>query len=244
MCVYKTAKLKYFLCCLLYVNYLGAQGLSNDSLSQSPGLSYPVRLYFNSIGENAHLYTGYEYPTPDKTIRGTPYFPCHPADMTYDGIYYQKVPILYDIVKDLVVIDRLGQNFTISLISEKLDEFSFENHDFIRLSSDSVHEVELQTGFYDRVYNGTTIVLVKRKKTVQEVLEYSVTSKIFKEEDIYYVVTGGSFNIVNNKTSVLKLFKSKKADIKSYIRKNKLNFKLDFEKTLIATSAYYDQLPS
>ena len=193
MCVFKPSLLKFLFCCLLYVNLAGAQGLSTDSPGQPLALSYPVRLYYNALGENAHIYTGYEYPTPDKTIRGTPFFLCLPADLTYDGIYYMKVPIQYDIVKDLVIINRLGQNYTISLISEKLDEFSFENHDFIRLTRDSVRGVELNTGFYDRVYAGKTTVLVKRTKHIQEVLEYTATSKIYQEDNRYYVVLGGKY---------------------------------------------------
>jgi hypothetical protein len=49
---------------------------------------------------------------------------------------------------------------------------------------------------------------------------------------------------VDSKATVLKLFNSKKSEIKVFIRKNKLNFKSDFEKTLVAISAYYDQLTS
>jgi len=49
---------------------------------------------------------------------------------------------------------------------------------------------------------------------------------------------------VKNKGSVLSLFESKKSEIKSWLRKNKLKFKTDFEKTLIAAAAYYDQLTS
>ena len=75
-------------------------------------------------------------------------------------------------------------------------------------------------------------------------MEYTTTSQTYIDETFYYVKFGGHFVEVNSKSSVLKLFGNRKSDIKSYLRKNKLNFKSDFEKTLTATCAYYDQLTS
>jgi hypothetical protein len=245
MCGNKPGYLKFLICCLFCVNIARAQELSIDSLKNSPDLSYPIQLYYNAIGENAHLYNGYEYKTPDRTIKGSPYFLTDspmPANLSYDDGYYQNIPILYDMVRELVVINRLGQNFKISLISEKLNSFSLQKHDFIRITRDSAQGVELVTGFYERVYAGKSAVLVKRRKYVLDIIEYNVASKIIKEQDIYYVAFNDKYVEVDNKAAVFKLFKSKKSEIKTFLRKNKLKFKSDFEKTLIATSAYYDQL--
>jgi hypothetical protein len=247
MCGTNTCLLKFLLFCSLFINIARAQGLSNDPQKNSLDLSYPVRLYYHAIGENAHIYNGYEYMTPDRNTRGTPYFSSdapYPANILYDDSYYQNLPILYDQVRDLVVINRLDQNFKISLISQKMVSFSFHGHDFIRITRDSSRGVELTTGFYDRVYAGKSTVLVRRKKYVQDMVEYTITILSYKEQYSYYVKFEGKYTEVNNKSSVLNLFKSKKSEIKSYLRKNKLKFKTDFEKTLIATSAYYDQLTS
>jgi hypothetical protein len=239
--------LKLLFCCLLYVNVAGAQELSNDSLKNSPDESYPVKLYYNAVGENAHIFNGYEYMTPDRNIKGTPYFlsdGSSPANLFYDDVHYQNFPVIYDMVRDLVVINRLGQNFRISLISEKLTSFSLRKHDFIRITRDSLNGAELITGFYDRIYAGKSTVIVKRKKHLQEILQYNAASYEYQETDFYYVKFAGKYVEVNSKSSVYKLFKSKKSEIKSFLRKNKLKFKSDFEKTLIAASAYYDQLTS
>ncbi|MEJ0083193.1 MAG: hypothetical protein WDM78_20100 [Puia sp.] len=34
-----------------------------------------------------------------------------PADLIYDDSYYKNIPVMYDVMKDEVVINRLGQNF-------------------------------------------------------------------------------------------------------------------------------------
>ncbi len=235
---------------LLYVilsNMAEAQGLSNDSLKNYPDLAYTVHLYYTSAGENSHLYTGYEYMTPDHRIKGNPYFLTDiltPANIFYDRTLYQNIPVLYDMERDLVVINRLDQNFKISLISEKLDSFLLQNHTFIRVARDSVHGVELVSGFYDRLYGGRSTVLVKRRKVVLDIPEYNSFRVEYREQDVYYVKFAGRYVEVNNKSSVLKLFRTRKSEIKSFLRKNKLKFKSDFEKTLVTASAYYDQLTS
>jgi hypothetical protein len=247
MCEIRPLPLKSLLCCLVFVKMAGAQELTNDTLTNSLNNTYPVKLYFNAVGENAHIYNGYEYFTPDRNIKGSPYYLSDspwPADVIYDDSYYKNIPILYDIVKDEVVINRLGQNFKISLINDKLKLFRLRSHEFIRVSVDSVNGNQLATGFYDRLYNGKTIVLAKRKTRLQETYVYSQISYEYIRQDIYYLIVDGQIVQVDSKSSVLKLFNLKKSEIKAFIRKNKLNFKSDFEKTLVAVSAYYDQLTS
>jgi hypothetical protein len=246
MCETKPLLLSLLFCGFLFANTAGAQFLSEEPLNTSLDQSYPVKLYYNAVGENAHIYNGYEYMTPDRNIKGSPYFTdaLVPATISYDDTYYQNIRILYDMVHDQVIINRLDQNFRISLINTKLNSFSIKNHDFVRIDKDSLHGVDLSTGFYDRVYSGKSTVLVKRKKFVKEVLEYTLTSMSYMEENFYYVKIAGNYVEVKNKSSVFNLFQNKKSEIKSYLRKNKLSFKSDFEKTLIATCAYYDQLTS
>ena len=247
MILFRSAILSLIFCTILWVNSSSAQDHTEGSPKPTLPNSYPVKLYYNAIGENAHIYNGYEYMTPDSRIKGSPYFftfNLFPGNITYDSSFYQDIPMLYDLVRDLIVIKQLNQNFKISLISEKVSSFTFQNHDFIRVNQDSVYGVDMVTGFYERAYTGKSAVLIKRKKIIFETIEYSTSSNQYKVQDVYYVAFNGKYVVVTNKKSVLKLFNSKKSQIKSYLRKNKLDFKSDFEKTLIATSRYYDQLTS
>ena len=246
MCENKPPFIKLLLFCLSIFNTALAQDVIVDSQTQLLSQSYPVKLYFNAMGENAHIYNGYEYMTPDRNIKGTPYFTdaVTQSSLYYDDGYYQNVPIQYDMVRDLVVINRLDQNFRISLISAKLAAFTLKNHDFVHINKDSLQGIDLSTGFYDRIYAGKSTVLVKRKKYIQEVMEYTTTTQTYIDDTRYYIKYEGNYVEIKNKSAVLKLFGNKKSEIKSYLRKNKLDFKEDFEKTLIATCAYYDQLTS
>jgi len=241
---------RFFICllffCLLFTHHAGAQDFLIAPQSRMLEESYPVKLYYDALGENAHLYNGYEYPTPNWIIKGSPYWvdSMTRSNLYYDECFYQNVPILYDMVLDLVVIDRLDQHFKISLISSKLLSFSLKNHEFVRINKDSLKGVDIPTGFYDWIYKGKSTILAKRIKTVQEVIEYNKANQYYIDNNLYFVKSGGRFVEVGNKTALLKLFASKKSEIKKYIRKNKLDFNSDFEKTLIAICAYYDQLTS
>jgi hypothetical protein len=247
MCANVPRHLIFLLYLFLSFNKTSAQNFIGDSLQNSLAASNPVKLYYDAIGENAHIYNGYEYFTPDRNIKGSPYYLSDspiPSTFTYDESYYENFPVIYDQVRDLLVINLLGQNFKISLINSKLNGFTLRNHEFIRISTDSAKGIDLATGYYDRLYSGKSAVIVKRKKYVKEMQVYNTTNSEYMEDYHYFIFFEGKYVQVDSKSSVLSLFKSKKREIKSWLRKNKLNFKNDFEKTLIATSAYYDQLTS
>ncbi len=240
----RACHLKMLLCSIICAGSAKAQSQLNDSLNNSLFTSYPVGLYFTEIGENAHIYNGYEYFTPDRSFRGTPYYlseAAAPSELSYDNNYYQNIPILYDQVLDAVVVNRLGQNYKISLLSAKLSSFSLRSHQFMRLSHDSSQGAALVTGFYDKIYGGKSAIFVKRKKFVKETLEYSAIINEYKEVNTYYVFFQDKYVLVEGKNGVLKLFGSKKSEIKAFLRKNKLNYTSDFEKALISTAAFYDQ---
>jgi hypothetical protein len=238
---------KLFLWGFFMIQFAYAQNTPSESLGSALRDSYPVQLYYKAVGQNAHIYNGYEYRTPDKTIVGSRYYLTDamvPISLTYDEGYYQNIPAVYDLVLDLVVINRLDQNFLISLIPEKLPAFTIQNHHFVRITTDSLRGVELETGFYERLYDGKSTVLVKHKKIIVDQTLLGISTLTYGDENIYYVRYSGKYVAVGNKSAVLSLFKAKKSEIKTFIRKNRLNLKSEFEKTLVAVCAYYDQLPS
>lgn len=247
MCGIKPGHRRILLWSFCMIRIASAQYSPGETATSSLRNSYPVQLYYKAVGENAHIYNGYEYRTPDKTITGSRYFLTEamvPISVAYDEGYYQNIPALYDMVADLVVINRLDQNFLISLIPEKLPEFTIQNHHFIRVTTDSLRGVELETGFYEQLYDGKSTVLVKHKKLIVDQMLYGVSTLSYGDVNIYYVRFQGKYVAVGSKSAVLSLFKSRKSEIKTFMRKNKLNLKSEFEKTLVAVSAYYDQLPS
>src|SRR3569833_1134939 len=65
--------------------------------------------FYKAIGQESRLYNGHEYLSYDPRIKGNALFPNDAktwatGDVNYDGFTYSNVPMMYDIVKDAVVV--------------------------------------------------------------------------------------------------------------------------------------------
>jgi len=223
-----------FIMALLCVGSVGAQ-----STTATGG---PAKLFYSSINENAHLYNGTEYIMYDQHIKGDPYYSI--ADMKegsvfYDGTLYQNVPMLYELTTGNLVIRQYNNGVLMNLINEKIGYFTLLNHTFIHLVPDSANNI-ISNGFYDRIYNGSAVVYVKRQKIAFE--DPSTFEKSFIIKDRYFIYKGNSCYPVSDESDVLKVFKDKKKDISKYLRQNKIKFKKDREFAMVKMAEYYDQL--
>src|SRR5687768_1130670 len=121
---------------------------SLDSLpGPGPG---PVKFYYDAMGEQSPLYNGREYVEYSGTIQvGHPFYNTtefSKGSITYEGMVFNDAMILYDIVKDKVIIRHFNQIFRIDLPVEKIQDFRVLDHHFIRLYPDSTGIIE--EGFY------------------------------------------------------------------------------------------------
>jgi hypothetical protein len=202
------------------------------------------QVYTNQIAGGAHLYNGVEYKDYDLKHDdiGHPYFmedDWLTGSIEYDGQLYEHVDIMYNIVRDKVVIDHPYSHFKVELISEKIGRFTISDHTFVRLVKDSAHTIS--TGFYDELYNGETKVYVKRAKEIQENLSARVVILEFTDHNKFFIAKNGIYYQVKNKASVLKVFYDRKTMLRKYLSKNKIRFKQNREFALKASAKFYDQ---
>ncbi|WP_315820038.1 hypothetical protein [Paraflavitalea speifideaquila] len=106
--------------------------------------------------------------------------------------------MMYDIVKDRIVILHFNNFFRMSLFSEKIKSFSLMNHHFIRILKDSLSNSPLSTGFYDQMYTGPTSVLVRRSKFIEETVK-EILERKFVEQYQYYVYKDGNYHTIRSK---------------------------------------------
>ncbi len=202
----------------------------------------PVNLFYRSVNEGSHLYNGTEYIMYDQHIKGFPYFgvaDLKGGSVLYDGTLYENVDMLYDISTDQVVIRRYNEGVLMNLINEKLVYFKLLDHVFVNIVPDSNNTI-VTKGFYDRLYNGKTIVYARRKKIVYE--DQNTFEKSFIATDKYFIYKDGTWHAVSGQGDVLNVFKEKKKDISKYLRQNKIKFKKDPEYAMVKMAEYYDQL--
>jgi hypothetical protein len=225
-------------------NKILGQAFLQDSNTYDLPQKNAIEFYYKSFGQNAHLYNGSEYVTYDVHIKGNPYFlpDMQSGALYYDGMGYENLPMIYDILHDELIINRYTQNFRIRLVNEKTSYFSLGNHFFIRIAQDTADNPVILTGYYERLYAGNITVLAKRRKRIEETVLAEGVSSQFIEDDLFYIKKYNIYYTVRNKRTVLEIFKERKKDIQKFLRKNKIKFKKNPEYAIVRMTEFYDQI--
>jgi hypothetical protein len=219
----------------------------DDSVFYRNAVASTVARYHQSFGNQSALYNGCQYIGYPFSFREPdhPYFGGHSylkGDITYGGVLYSGVQLLYDEVAEVVVF--LDPTHRIQLVSDKISSFSLLNDNFIRLVKDSTNPILVGTGFYQVLYGGKSSVLKKEMKTIGEDVRNNTEGvvRFIELKNYYYIHKDNTYYPVKNKKNLLEIYKDRKTDIQQYIRNNKLKYKKNKDNYLIKLSAYYDQL--
>jgi hypothetical protein len=203
-------------------------------LTQYHKTLFPENGLFNGgeyVNYEGTLAGGYPYYGPDRTETGWVY---------YNGIRYDHLKLLYDVVLDVVAIRSPNDGFSIALQSERLRAFSMEGHLFVRVVKDSVNDV--RTGFYEILYQGKVQLMRRSTKNIQEYTNNLKVERFVYSDSSYYLVRGDHFFAVNHKKSLLSAMADHRKPVQTYMRKNKLKIGKEKDDTLEKIVAYYDGL--
>lgn len=204
----------------------------------------PVSKYYEALGEHSPLYNAREYIDYAHTIRiGHPFFSTTEfvkGTIHFDGMIFQNAMILYDIVKDKVILQRFDKIHKIDLPVKKIQQFTYLGHHFIRLWPDSTDVIE--EGFYDRVYQGKVVLFVKRQKKIREERAGNDIYNVTDEVNLFYIQKQGIYHQVKNLRVLSSVLNDKRENIQRYLKKNGVKFKVDPEKAIIMAIEYSDRL--
>ncbi|MEP6583786.1 MAG: hypothetical protein ABJA90_05955 [Ginsengibacter sp.] len=227
-----------------------SQNSIQDSVQQSLQLQNAINLYHQSLIPETGLYNGSEYAYkayyPYAINEGDPFFisrEFYSGSVFYNGLLYQNIPLLYDIIKGELLTKDLSQINIIRLNEEKVRWFTIYNQTFYRLVKDSIAKNTVSTDFYDGLYIGNTSL-------------YKHVSKIFKEnsssaqginryvveKDEFFIKKGNEYFRINNRKSLLNVLSDRKKDIGQFMSKSKLKLKKNKEDAFIKVVTYYDGL--
>jgi len=236
---------RFFFILLAYTflqNVAGQMVISDSDIQKVT--SNTIDVYYHALGDQSPLYNGSEYIEYASTLQeGHPFFESSffaKGSIRFDGMEFQDVPMLYDIIKDQVIIQHFGKVYKINLPAEKIERFTLTGHNFIRIIQDSSHQ--LKTGFYDRLYNGKIMVLAKREKKIREERANFQISNVVDQKSYYYIKKDGIYYSLKNMRSLLGILKSKKKEIQQYFNKNKVKYKNNPEQAMSIAAEYYDRL--
>ena len=231
--------------CLLGFSFASLICLAQRSIDSLPASQAgPVKVYYDAMGEQSPLYNGREYVEYSATIQvGHPFYDTTEfvrGTIIYEGMQFNDAMILYDIVKDKVIIRHFNQIFRIDLLVEKIREFHLLDHHFIRLYPDSAGVVE--EGFYDKMHEGKFQFFIKRKKVVSEERSGSDLFNVAEQKDIFYLQKEGIYYPVKTFKGLLKVFGNRSDAIRQHLRKNGIKFRKAREAAVLMAVQYYDHL--
>ncbi|MBK5277854.1 MAG: hypothetical protein JJE09_03215 [Bacteroidia bacterium] len=231
---------------LLTPTLIFSQQHQPDTLFITAAIENAKKVYYQSVMDHSNLYNGKEYIAFKKNMPqvGTPFFQSEDwteGKVFYDGELYENVSIRFDLLQEKLMVEHKGIG-EIELISEKIKYFEIAGHTFVKFQNNGIAK-SLSAGFYDLIYNGTSKVLVRRLKVGEEKIETQVSIILtFKEKNTIGILKNGVYHVVNNKSSVLKIFEDQKSDLKKFISKNKIRYRSNREEAIVKIAEQYDQL--
>ena len=237
--------------CAFFAGKLFAQEVQSDSANLQSVKVRTISNFYLAIGQQSRLFNGMEYFPYDRHIKGTALFPLDAetwatGEVTYDGLIYKGVPMMYDIYKDKLIALLYNHFTAYTLLDDRVKDFSFSGHRFVRVKADSLvnDKSGISTGFYDQLYGGSKVeVLAKRVKTIQNSTNISASLETyFLENHSYYMRKGNAYYKVSGQGSFLDVMKDKKAVVQKYMKDNNLRFRSDPEGVMATVASYYDKL--
>ncbi len=217
------------------------QLVATDSTFTRAAVQYAIARHQQVGNTLERLYNGPEYISYDRRLTGHAFFPTdtmRDGQVTYEGGQF-TVPLLYDIVKDVVVIVHTS-GYRMTLHSDRVQRFSVDTHTFIRLDSSGQ---AVPKGFYDLLYGGSTQLLARRTKEIL-VNPTAFSFGIYNPKTAYYIRKNGRYFPAKNKRALLALLGDRRKQLMSYARQQKLKFRPSPEKAFLELTQQYDQLTS
>jgi hypothetical protein len=228
----------------LVCHAVSAQTSATSDSFASTAENNAIHYYYQFIDKQSRLYNGADHMGYSSRIKGHAYFETRElriGTVDYDGLEFSNVPMVFDLLKDQLVILHFNKLTKLSLVNEKVKDFTINNHHFIRIVKDSLHNQTLTTGFYDEVYNGKSAVLVRRSKFIEETVTDHLEQN-FAELNFFYVKKEGTWKTVKTYKGLLGLFTTNARDVRRYLKKSKIKFRKDRETAIVKAAAYYDTL--
>ena len=205
---------------------------SDAILSYTTSLTAETRLY------NGTLYLGY-----DHHAKGHPFFLSDTlltASAEYDGIFFPKIDLSYDMVKDVVTIPNKQNTVFVQLLPGKLRSFTIASHHFIFLHPDSNAQESPAPGFYEVLYSGKVTALSHHVKLVKNLGKADEDLSAYLQYDSWYLLINDHYISIHNNKNLQNIFGSAAAS-RTFLRKNNLSFKKDPATTLAKTAEFLSQ---
>lgn len=213
---------------------------------------YLNKLYFQNVDNVDELVNGidyvpYYYRSDSKPLlfNGTRY----ESSLILKGRRYSNLSLEYDTYLDEIVYSDNSKYieskvFKVALNKDPVDGFTFnlgiDSLVFRHFSSERFPDFNLPDGFYEVVYDGKCKYIIRHLSYMVE--KEGINEYVYTPED-YVSVKDGFFKIKNAK-EFFNLFGERAAEVKKFIRVNRVHIRQADKYQLAAVLRYYDNLVS
>jgi hypothetical protein len=218
-----------------------AQRLLPDTTALAIALVAPS----HTTATASRLLSGTEYLdySPSNTV-GNQFYLSNTAQLGsiyYDGRYFTKVPLLYDLKLDQLILSDTAHRVQLRLVEERVAFFRLDGRHFVRLGADSA--TGMPTGFYQLLLDGRTQLLARRSKKVAEELVQQHLSFVYKENARLFIRKEGKLIEVIKFKNLLDALADRKGELQKFARSNGLKFNSSArELSAVQLVSYYNSL--
>ena len=116
--------------------------------------------------------------------------------------------------------------------------FYFDGQIFVRLDPGPGNG--LNPGFYQQLSAGKITIIVAREKKIEEKIVDLTLERRFISFNTYYALKDGSYYLIKKQKTLLTLLKDQKQNVLKHLKKEKLKYKREVEKTIVAMAEFYN----
>ena len=240
--MYKSAKLLLFFIVTSAQSAI-SQTVSTDSLVYERSIQASQNTLADTLETGLNLYNGIEHRGYYRGVKGLAYLESEQmteGSVQYDSVWY-KIPMLYDLYTERLIIMHFDRFYRIALINEKVKEFVLHGRIFRNLPEDTTMKNGL-TGICEVLYEGDSIsVFAKKRKLLNERSTSQRLEQEFVNKNLYYVLLDDTYFRVNSKGDLIELMGNSRKRVSTELRRMKIKFRKNKERAIITASKIYDE---
>ena len=234
---------------VINVNFVAAQKVMDSILMEQSKLN-AINQFKQSVNENALIYSGNEYvenvslESMNQIIVGTPFFIVDSlvnGVINYEGIEYH-LPIKFHIIQQKIILNHPIYNTPIELYNERIKQFSIGQHFFYKTPVELSSLMNANQVYAERLLNGKFDLWVIHDKKLKPTKKAEDQTSAYIMYDQYAVAKNGKWSKLKSEEDVLSFCFDKKNIVKEYINIQALDFKVNFEFSILQALKYYNSI--
>lgn len=191
-----------------------------------------------------HLYSGKQYVSSPVYIAGSPNYRdweiLYDCDVVFDGLLYEQIPLMYDLVNDVLVTSHPHRQAYLELHTHLVSEFRIDEDRFIHIQD---HD-QLAAGYYQILHEGEDFLCYARySRSVALYRGGTQMERRYVSSNRFFVLDiqdGSDFREIRKLTDLFLLKPSERRGIRRHLRQLDLRFRKHPVETVAAAMAFLE----